>query len=147
MTDEEFIEICNNADSMAAASSIMGIHFNTLKRKALLLGCYNTNQGSKGCKKEWISDRSIPVNEILEGLHPQYQTYKLKQKLYKAGIKQNKCEICNIDKWNGKEIECELDHKNGNSKDHRLENLRIICPNCHSQTNTFRAKNIKGRVT
>lgn len=43
----------------------------------------------------------------------------------------------------GKKINCELDHIDGNRTNHLLENLRILCPNCHSQTNTFRGKNIK----
>jgi hypothetical protein len=143
MTDEEFINTVNACSTMSEACSKIGVHFNTFKRRALKLNCYKPNQGGKSTKKDWISDRSINLNEILEGKHPQYQTFKLKNRLYSEGIKTNRCEICNIDSWNGKPIQCELDHINGKSSDHRLENLRVICPNCHSQTNTFRAKNIK----
>ena len=69
--------------------------------------------------------------------------FKLKKRLYDAKIKFNICEICGISDWNDKPLECELDHIDGNSSNHKLENLRILCPNCHSQTTTFRAKNIK----
>lgn len=53
-----------------------------------------------------------------------------------------KCSICNIEDWNGKHIVLELDHINGDNRDNRLENLRLLCPNCHSQTDNFRGRNI-----
>lgn len=53
----------------------------------------------------------------------------------------HKCAECNINNWNGKSIVLELDHVNGQSTDNREENLRVLCPNCHSQTHTYKAKN------
>ena len=82
-----------------------------------------------------------PLSEILEGLHPQVQSNKLKKRIIKAGVLENKCSSCGIDKWNGTDIVLQLDHINGKSKDHRLENLRLLCPNCHSQTPTWCGKN------
>lgn len=143
MTDEDFINLVRSSETMSEACVKTKLHFNTFKRKALKLGCYNPNPGGKGTKKPWLTkDRSIPLFEILEGKHPQYQTFKLKHRLYSEGIKENKCELCNISSWNGFELQCELDHINGDSNDHRLNNLRVLCPNCHSQTSTFRAKNM-----
>ena len=75
---------------------------------------------------------------------PNYGTYMLKNRLLEAGIKQNKCESCELTEWRGAPIALELHHLNGRRKDHRLENLQMLCPNCHSQTPTFRAKN-KGK--
>jgi hypothetical protein len=57
----------------------------------------------------------------------------LKEKCYECGLS---------DTWNGKPITLEIDHINGNSLDHRVENLRLLCPNCHSQTSYFRGRNI-----
>lgn len=85
--------------------------------------------------------RVIPVEEILSGRHPTFQTSKVKAKLIEAGLKENKCEECGISEWNGKPLVMHLDHVNGKSDDHRLDNLRMLCPNCHSQTETYAGKN------
>ena len=52
-------------------------------------------------------------------------------------IKKYECEICGTSKWMDKTLTLQLDHINGDNIDNRIENLRIICPNCHSQTETF----------
>jgi hypothetical protein len=83
----------------------------------------------------------IPLQEILEGKHPYYQTFKLNKRLIKEKIFDNECSICYINSWNKKPIKMQLDHINGNSTDHTLKNLRLICPNCHSQTETYCGKN------
>ncbi|MFK5882807.1 MAG: HNH endonuclease signature motif containing protein [Candidatus Izemoplasma sp.] len=105
---------------------------------------YKGNKGGRGSTKPFNGVKYL-LEDILEGKHPQYQSYKLKQRLYKAGLKENKCELCGIDEWNSRPIECELDHIDGIRTNHKMTNLRILCPNCHSQTSTFRAKNIKRR--
>ena len=71
-----------------------------------------------------------------------FQSYKLKSRLIKEGLKQLKCEICG---WEQKTVDgripVELDHINGNHRDNRLENLRVLCPNCHSLQTTHRGIN------
>lgn len=53
----------------------------------------------------------------------------------------NKCSICSISSWNNKEIVLELEHRDGNSQNNSKENVCLICPNCHSQTPTYKGKN------
>lgn len=72
--------------------------------------------------------------------------HAVKERLKDLGILQC-CNQCGIDTWNGKKLPLELDHINGVSNDNRLENLRLLCPNCHSLTDTWRGKNINtGKV-
>ncbi len=136
-----FISICQESQSMAQASAKLKLHFNTFKRIAIKLGCYYPNQSGKGTSKKY--PEKISLDSIIKGNHPQFQTYKLKNKLIKHGIFENKCSICGITEWNGFNLNMELDHIDGNKYNHLLENLRMLCPNCHSQTDTYRAKNIK----
>ncbi len=67
----------------------------------------------------------------------------VKRYLLEAGILLNCCDECGISEWRGHPLSIQLDHRNGNRYDHRLENLRMLCPNCHSQTETFGTKNWK----
>ena len=67
----------------------------------------------------------------------------IKRRLILAGILVNECDDCGLSEWRGKPLSIQIDHRNGVRDDHRLENLRMLCPNCHSQTDTFGAKNRK----
>ena len=140
MEEKNFIKVCNESQTMAEAAAKLKLHFSTFKRRAEKLGCYSPNQGGKGTKKPIAPKYS--TKDILEGKHPQYQSYKLKNRLFREGLKNNTCEECGISEWNDKPIKCELDHIDGDRTNHSFDNLRILCPNCHSQTPTFRAKNI-----
>lgn len=86
--------------------------------------------------------QAIPLEEILvEGKY--YNSDSLRKRLIKEGLKTATCEICKNSTWNDKNIPLELDHINGVNIDNRICNLRIICPNCHAQTPTYRGKQKK----
>lgn len=134
VSDERILEVCVNAKNMAQAVQESGLTFNAFKFRAVKLGCYKPSHKGAGGKKD--------LTDILEGKHPEYQSFKLRNRLIAEGIKTNQCEICGLDEiWNGKPIVCQLDHINGDRFNHRLSNLRLVCPNCHSQTETFSGKN------
>jgi 5-methylcytosine-specific restriction endonuclease McrA len=137
-------EVCTRSHSMAKAAAELNIHFNTLKRLAILYKCYHPNQGLKGGNKN--APPKITLDKILSGEHPSFQTYKLKNRLLKEGLIIDRCVICGIDSWNDKKINLELDHIDGNRLNHQLTNLRMLCPNCHSQTDTYRSKNRKHKT-
>lgn len=82
---------------------------------------------------------ALPLSSILVK-DSEYNRTKLKERLFKEGLKEYKCECCGISEWNGKYIALQLHHINGIHNDNRLSNLQILCPNCHSQTDNFSSR-------
>ena len=99
------------------------------------------NKGLRG-----IGKPLIPLEKILVK-NNHFQSYKLKKRLFAAGIKLPRCEQC---RWAEKTIDgyvpLELDHINGDHCDNRLDNLRVLCPNCHSLTPHHRGRKSKRKV-
>ena len=84
------------------------------------------------------------LDEILIENSPYANRTKLKERLVNEQRIKYECALCgNKGEWNGLPLVLQLDHINGVNNDHRIENLRLLCPNCHSQTETFSGKNIK----
>ena len=73
------------------------------------------------------------------------QSNKLRRRLLHDGVKAPVCEQCSLETWNGRPIPLELEHTDGDKRNNTIENLRILCPNCHAQTDTYRGLNI-GRL-
>jgi len=135
LTDEMILEAYDQKMTQQEACAKYDVSVVTWWRRAKKLGLkWSDLPAHEGQGKFFVED-------ILTGKHPQYSTNKLKQRLFSEGIKEKVCEGCGIVEWNNKPIVLQLDHINGNSHDHRLENLRVLCPNCHSQTDTWCGKN------
>jgi 5-methylcytosine-specific restriction endonuclease McrA len=83
--------------------------------------------------------KARPIEDYLSNKIPM-QSDKLKIRIIKEGILDPICAICGLTYWMQQDIPLELDHKNGDHNDNRKENLQLICPNCHAQTDTYRVK-------
>lgn len=148
LTEQEVRTAVENTFSMAEASSKCNVHYATFKKYAVRYNLWNPNPAGKGKSKPKEDGKDkYALSDILSGKYPHYSSHKLKLRLIKQGLKEDKCEVCEIVQWNGKLISMHLDHINGNHYDHSIENLRILCPNCHSQTETYAGKKKKALVT
>lgn len=155
MTDEELQFILDSSRSyrevvIKAGLSDRSGNFQTLKRNIRQRGLSTEKLDSN--RKLSIKNNAERTNrikkrselsDILVENSKYTNNHALKLRLVKEGVLEYKCKICGINEWMGKTISLQLDHKNGVHNDYRLENLRLLCPNCHSQTDTYGAKNRK----
>lgn len=100
----------------------------------------------KNLKGRTFEYKRKDINEYLKE-NSNIQSLKLKRKLLENKIFEYKCNCCKNDTWLNNPIPLELDHINGINTDNRLENLRLLCPNCHALTPTYRGRNIKNNKT
>ncbi|MGH7716883.1 MAG: HNH endonuclease signature motif containing protein [Vulcanimicrobiaceae bacterium] len=86
--------------------------------------------------------RTRPVKRPLERVPSEAKCRtNLKRRLLEGGILKNECSECGLSEWRSKPLSIQIDHVNGIREDNRIENLRMLCPNCHSQTDTFASRN------
>jgi 5-methylcytosine-specific restriction endonuclease McrA len=110
-----------------------------MKKHGIKNHCYKYNGGNATSKNNYI-----PMEQWLNS-GAVVTSSKLKKKLFREGIKEKECESCGNAAWMGAEIPLELHHVDGNPNNNSLENLLILCPNCHAQTENYKSKNSKGR--
>lgn len=133
---EEVEEAIKSTENMIQAAASMGLGIRQFKRIAVHYALYIPTRSGAGIKKE--------LTDILSGKHPEYGSSKLSIRLVESGLKQYRCEgkDCGISDWRCNRIGLELNHIDGNGRNHSLENLELLCPNCHSQTDTYRSKKL-----
>lgn len=152
ISDVDFITAVKNSISIREALLKLGLvetgsAYRVFKKRIRSLNIDTShllgNGHLKGKTHDWAP--SIPLEEVLVKDSSYHNTNSLRKKLIRKGLLQEKCSECgNGNTWNGKPITLQLDHINGDGSDNRLINLRILCPNCHSQTKTFAGRNKAG---
>jgi len=93
----------------------------------------------QSCNKGQIFGPKRPIEDYLNN-KAYITSYALKRRLIKEKIKEHKCEICLNTTWLDQPIPLELHHENSNHSDNTLSNLKLVCPNCHTTTDNYRAK-------
>lgn len=132
-------EMCRNFGIVASGGNYRVMH-NLIDKYHIDISHFTGQGWNVGLKFKPNPPKAL--SEILNE-NSYYQSYKLKQRLIDEHLKEHKCEKCGNDRWYGQPIPLELHHINGNHNDNRLENLQLLCPNCHAQTDNYRGRNGK----
>ncbi len=142
-TNEQLKEAVKNSNNIAECIRELDLNSSSTTYKCLRRAIEENNiDFSHFNPSKYVKPRNL--DEILVENSTYTSSNCLKKRLFKNNIFENKCSLCGLsDEWNNKKIIHILDHINGVNNDNRIENLRIVCPNCNSQLDTFAGRNCR----
>lgn len=141
--EENILKVLDQATSVSNICDLIGIHHTNVNIQRVLK--FLEEKGINPKWKEIQSNRKPQgfwTKETIFTENSTYQRSRLKDKLIEFKIKENKCEICGNTHWLEQPIPLQIHHINGINNDNRIENLQILCPNCHALTDNYCGKNI-----
>jgi len=135
LLEGEIKEAQGKARSAMEAARILGVSYNTYKKYARLYGVFEDlkNQEGVGIQKGFnIKKGKYSLDDILQGKYPEYEPWKLKRRLIKNGYMLEKCNECGFEerRLTDHKVPLVLDYIDGDRKNHKYENLRMLCLNC-----------------
>lgn len=144
LTREEFQSVIDRSNGITSVLENIGLgrkgsNTNAVKLRILEDGIDLTKLKANRIEARKNTTRMLmlPLEQVMVD-NSNYSRSALKKRLLDEGILEEKCDSCGLGpEWNGQRLVLQLDHKNGVHDDHRRENLRMLCPNCHSQTANF----------
>ena len=141
---QDKVNQCNSISDMLEAFGYQRSNGSMSKVMKKVIDTYNIDTSHFRPFKRTNQKPIYSLEEILVPNSKYENIARLKKRILKAGLLKYECECCgNKGEWNDKPLVLQLDHKDGNHNNHSIENLRFLCPNCHSQTNTYSGKNAK----
>ncbi|UYL05111.1 hypothetical protein DIDNDMLP_00121 [Klebsiella phage KP13-7] len=139
---ELILDLISKNTTKSTICKILNCKSSTLDTYLKKMGIiYKGNQSGKG-KKKGIHSKYVEASKFLNK-NSSISSNQLKRKLLREGYFEHKCSKCGLTEWMGKPIPIELEHKDGDNTNNEIENLCLLCPNCHAQTDTYKGKNIK----
>lgn len=149
-TDKQFIEAVKTSLSYAQVIRKLGLkvagsNYDTVRRKIKELKLdisHMTGAAWNQGERFRVIRPARPLEEILVENSSFANTNSLKKRLIREEFKKPMCENCKLSKWCNVQIPLELHHINGNKRDNRITNLKLLCPNCHALTDNYRGRNI-----
>jgi hypothetical protein len=145
-SQDQLAEAVKNAKSLRQVMQRLfikeaGGNYQTIKQKIVDQGLDVSHFTGKGWNKG-LKFKPNPEKSLIEILVPnsRYQSHKLRKRLLKEDFFEAKCSGCGLTEWLGKPIPLELEHIDGDRSNNQLENLTLLCPNCHALTTTWRRR-------
>lgn len=142
-SDEQFSKIVHDSVSFAEIKNKIGYkttnHFVSpaIKNRITELNLDISHFVPSGTRQKKAPYRKYTMDEILVENSTYCGSTALKSRLISAGYMENVCACCGLKTWDGKDLALQVHHVNGVNNDNRIENLQLLCPNCHSQTDFF----------